>query len=855
MARTYRKSNKKKETIGGHNLTVMPSKRDGIPCSACKVKISEGESISPYKPSEMEDWMYGPSVWLHSACVAQCLDGDHPIQQEITVSAEEAKAYTSSPRSPGATMTGKQVAMCVMVIEGLGKMSMPAFFEGIILSAEQGKALIAIVNSDHNAQVIAGPGCGKSFFIAFLSWVTRARGIYLVFNSAMKQEVTDKGEMFPNVGVYTTHGCGRRILADNIHPKRVKMASDKVRLLTWDSFPSSRYDKRDVKATQRLKARLAGELVPHVQSQLMEGTPAELRLLMEKFNISTGSLSEREVSEVLNEVPNILEKAKSQALSGRIDFNDMIHLPASEDWAPKPKAWVFVDESQDLSPAQIKLALSCAGTEGRVIMVGDPLQAIYTWRGAASNGMDSAYETLKATPKGCIRLYLMGTYRTPRSGVALCNLLYPYSKNPLTTHVDRDGFICQVPDNGDNKWLHDLIDAGKTKDLLILCRCNAPLVQGALACLKAGIKAVIRGRDFSAALVALIKKVNDSGNNDIGTFLAALDLYSQLESDKAARKGVEVSQTLSDQVQCLQYLSDGCAEVGNASTPNTLLGNIAAVFADTKEPAVTFSTIHQAKGLEAPYIAILKPNLMPGPWAETKEQWEEERHIQWVAYSRHQHALIFVGEGLPPLPPAYKLAKLEDAIAADPFTKKGEVSEDVSEEPTIELCGGGCNKPANATAKGVPICGLDCPAYAKAREEEVSPQAPKATPRDFIVAPEKAPKAFYRLSTTIDTRTGEAREDRGVDCCKVASPDGRNIGGAKRTNRTGGWRDRILQKLGNLSGLSIPSFGDKKSKHKELPSKADWEAIEAAINALPNAEAYLYKPSGWKMWALIVEVN
>lgn len=124
--------------------------------------------------------------------------------------------------------------------------------------------------------------------------------------------------------------------------------------------------------------------------------------------------------------------------------------------------------------------------------------------------------------------------------------------------------------------------------------------------------------------------------------------------------------------------------------------------------------------------------------------------------------------------------------------------------------------------------------------------------------PKLAPKpisggGWFRFSTTLVN--GKALKDRGVDVVRVKGPDGAPIGGAKRTQRTGGWRDRILQKFTQLSGLKAQPFGDKKTKFHTPPSTADWELIKEKIAALPGVTAYFAVPKGWHQTALIVQVS
>lgn len=73
-----------------------------------------------------------------------------------------------------------------------------------------------------------------------------------------------------------------------------------------------------------------------------------------------------------------------------LDVDDFIVLPArlltEEPTFASARTWwhrhVFVDEAQDLNPAQLHLLMLLLGAEPDLCMVGDPDQAIYGWNGA-----------------------------------------------------------------------------------------------------------------------------------------------------------------------------------------------------------------------------------------------------------------------------------------------------------------------------------------------------------------------------------------------------------------------------------------------------------------------------------------
>jgi len=79
-----------------------------------------------------------------------------------------------------------------------------------------------------------------------------------------------------------------------------------------------------------------------------------------------------------------IDSLSSQEL---IDYDDMLYMTWALD-APFPLAdYVFVDEAQDLNSIQHALLLRMLKADGRIIIVGDPWQSIYAFRGADSDSM------------------------------------------------------------------------------------------------------------------------------------------------------------------------------------------------------------------------------------------------------------------------------------------------------------------------------------------------------------------------------------------------------------------------------------------------------------------------------------
>jgi superfamily I DNA/RNA helicase len=71
------------------------------------------------------------------------------------------------------------------------------------------------------------------------------------------------------------------------------------------------------------------------------------------------------------------------------------------------------------------------------------------------------------------------------------------------------------------------------------------------------------------------------------------------------------------------------------------------LFADEADRVVWLSSIHRAKGNEAERVFIVRPDLLSHPMARTPVQVEQEQNVCYVAYTRANEALYFVGGPAP----------------------------------------------------------------------------------------------------------------------------------------------------------------------------------------------------------------
>lgn len=304
-----------------------------------------------------------------------------------------------------------------------------------------------------------------------------------------------------------------------------------------------------------------------------------------------------------------------------IDGSDMIFLPVRNGWLQKKYDRVIVDEAQDMTVAQLEIAQGVC--RGAIAVVGDPNQAIYAFRGADSNSI----ARLKAE-LGARQLGLTTTRRCAKIIVARAQAFVPtfnaHASNP-------DGTIESLPASR-------LVTEAAASDF-ILSRVNAPLVSIAMSLLRSGKRTRIAGRDIGAGLKALVRKFKARSIPELLTKISAWDARETLRLDvllKGAKNGRHATiqskiDAIHDQADMLVSLTDGAKNVGEIEA------RIDALFTDDglgDAGVITCSSVHKAKGLEAPRVFVLVETL--------RNHTQEELNIQYVAITRAKRTLVMV---------------------------------------------------------------------------------------------------------------------------------------------------------------------------------------------------------------------
>jgi superfamily I DNA/RNA helicase len=273
--------------------------------------------------------------------------------------------------------------------------------------------------------------------------------------------------------------------------------------------------------------------------------------------------------------------------------------------------YVFVDECQDLSKAQIELALSAVKPDGRIIAVGDPRQAIFSFAGADARVFDNLRARLN--PK---ELMLPICYRCPQKVVRLAQTIVPdivpYEKSP-------EGEIIDI-------LISDLIKLAKA-DSFVVSRTNAPLIKSCMLFLKNGIPANMLGRDIGNGLAYLIKKSKKKTVSDL--------LKWMIKWEKDEKEALQIKypkatgEFIADRAECVRMLCEG------ASTIEEVKKNINELFQENERSKIVLhSSIHRVKGKESKTVFVLMDTL--------RETSEEEFNLKYVSFTRTKSVLYRV---------------------------------------------------------------------------------------------------------------------------------------------------------------------------------------------------------------------
>lgn len=502
---------------------------------------------------------------------------------------------------------------------------------------EQAAIFQAALTSKTSLQIRAYAGCGKTSTLEMLSHqLSPVPALALAFNVKIKKELEAR---LPDwFTVKTFNGLGHAAWNKAIS-KSCELDERKIGKLVTETAKLSRTelstDQWSAIKDAVNKARASG-LIPSKFTQFKSLVPDTHSTWADFFD-------EAEPTEALLDFArSVLVRSIEKSFEGKIDYDDQIYMSSLFNGSYPKFDLVLVDEAQDLSPLNHRQVQKVAGHAGRLIVVGDPKQAIYAFRGADSKSMDR----LEALRPEWITLPLATTFRCPK---AIVSRQTRHAEGFKAFSSAPEGQILQLPAPDQTGWTWDEIKALREpgEEIAILCRNNAPIVKLAFRLIRSGTGCKMLGRDIGKGLEALAKKLC-AKMTDTATAIRAINSWKNSEISLAeANDKPEKIAGITDRAECLIAVLEG----GLCDSPTNLVPAIKKLF--DSEHGITLSSIHRSKGLEWPLVIHLDPWRIPSKYAKQEggAALEQEHNLQYVAETRAKRVLI--------------LANLEDFKSGD----------------------------------------------------------------------------------------------------------------------------------------------------------------------------------------------
>ena len=499
----------------------------------------------------------------------------------------------------------------------------------------------AVKNTDDSLLVKAVAGSGKTTTIVkAVDYLPKnIRTIFVAFNKSIATELSRR--LPSHVASSTLHSVGLKAIRN--HFGNVKVDSNKVytimdndpalqKLMTQEFTRTIRYSIKVLVGLLKNNG-VVPESVKGPYVGLMTCSDADIRTLMShydiNFNLSNKGLTAVEFRQIKKEFDEKLFKVVRRILELNIkmddvvDFDDMLYFPAITQGIRFPKFHVvIVDEAQDVSGIQRVLLRNILREGGRIIAVGDDSQAIYGFRGADSESLNSIQRDF-----GAVEYPLSICYRCP---TAVIDEAKSYVEDIQPSPTAEEG---RVGDIGPYK--PETMDGFEQNDY-VLCRNTAPLIKCAFALIKVKKPCAVKGEDLGKSIKTLITSLKATCLPELKSKIRE---WEQTQKQKRLADDPDANVTyIEDRAETVRVFIDCCG--GN--TVNEVLDSVDSLFSDKAKGVITLSTIHKSKGLEANRVLLLDRHLMPSKYAKLDWQKRQEDNLMYVAITRAMKELIYV---------------------------------------------------------------------------------------------------------------------------------------------------------------------------------------------------------------------
>ncbi len=370
-----------------------------------------------------------------------------------------------------------------------------------------------------------------------------------------------------------------------------------------------------------------------------------------------------------------------------VDLDDLIALPVAllqADPALVQKyrrrwQWLFVDEYQDVDETQYQLLRLLSPADGNLCAIGDPDQAIYSFRGADvqyflrfnQDFVDARLVRLTRNYRSSAPILAAAVQAIAPSSLVRGRRLDPARLDPEAPPVgrysaasvaDEADFVLRTIDELVGGLSHRSLDSGRVdsrsvaagnvsfSDIAVLYRTDAQSEPIMEALSRAGVPVQKRSHNRLRDRVAvqLIARELRHAGGPTGSLATRIRRTAELLAQRYAAPTLDAEQIAPADVWAAAELLQPLAHRVGEDLPQLLHEIETGAEVDALDPraeAVTLLTLHAAKGLEFPIVFLVgcEDGLLPMRWpgsAPDDAAVAEERRLFFVGLTRAQDRLF-----------------------------------------------------------------------------------------------------------------------------------------------------------------------------------------------------------------------
>lgn len=349
----------------------------------------------------------------------------------------------------------------------------------------------------------------------------------------------------------------------------------------------------------------------------------EVQLAMVRGLVPQHAFAKRRIEMADNESMSptallLLKASIKMAFQGLCSFDDQIYIPTF--FAPEAQLrallpsmninTVFVDEAQDFSATNIEFLKQLAPK--RLIVVGDPNQSVYGFRGAREGAME-----MLLRGRDYDRFQLSKSFRVPHT----LSARYAHFAHGFHSHESCAQGTFTILE----KWNSNNIEDGAA----ILCRNNAPLISLCFRLIRDGRSATILGRNIGITLANRLKKICPK--------VVSVDRIVEWRESELLKYPKRID-TINDTAECLTAFIQAFAPETDSEKAQNFLRQL---FSDGAK--ISLATGHKSKGLEWENVYHLDPWRIAFK-TDPKDEFamKQEENLRYVIETRAKKKLTII---------------------------------------------------------------------------------------------------------------------------------------------------------------------------------------------------------------------